>query len=192
MTNDQIYLFIVFIGGKSAKSNIELHDVRWVIGRNIEDTFDQIREGWFGDIKGLHLDSYKKITEIDGHRVTIKKVKKRTYQNKDNIMLQSIRYKRLWFVNLGGYDRNSMSENHEFGLFVANTSEEAKEKAKKNLLTNSLKKHMDNISKLSAFKGIDDCEPIRWIGDWEIELVNDAELSYEKLVPDWFGYLRID
>ena len=131
MKNDQIYLFIVVIGGKTAKSNIELHDVRWVIGRNIEDTFDQIREGWFGDIKGLHLDSYKKITEIDGHRVTIKKVKKRTYQNKDNIMLQSIRYKRLWFVNLGGYDRNSMSEKHEFGLFVANTSDEAKEKAKR-------------------------------------------------------------
>ena len=25
----------------------------------------------------------------------------------------------------------------------------------------------------------------------KIELVNDAKLSYEKLTPDWFGYLRI-
>ncbi len=192
MKNDQIYLFIVVIGGKTAKSNIELHDVRWVIGRYIEDTFDQIREGWFGDIKGLHLDSYKKITEIDGHRVNIKKGKKTTYQKKDNITLESRRYKKLWFVNLGGYDSNSMSENHEFGLFVANTADEAKAKAKKNLLTNSLKKHTDDISKLSAFKDIDDFELISQIGDWEIELVNDAKLSYEKLTPDWFGYLRID
>ena len=36
------------VGGRSPKANIELHDVRWVIGSKIEDTFDQLRNDWFG------------------------------------------------------------------------------------------------------------------------------------------------
>ena len=33
------FLFLVVVGGRSPKANIELHDVRWVIGSKIEDTF---------------------------------------------------------------------------------------------------------------------------------------------------------
>ena len=36
------------VGGRSPKANIELHDVRWVIGPKIDDTFDQLRNDWFG------------------------------------------------------------------------------------------------------------------------------------------------
>ena len=42
------FLFLVVVGGRSPKANIELHDVRWVIGTKIEDTFDQLRNDWFG------------------------------------------------------------------------------------------------------------------------------------------------
>tara|TARA_Y100001978_G_scaffold183812_1_gene181671 strand:- start:245 stop:361 length:117 start_codon:yes stop_codon:yes gene_type:complete len=30
-------LFIVVLGGRSLKSNVEIHDVRWVVGKTIED-----------------------------------------------------------------------------------------------------------------------------------------------------------
>ena len=36
------FLFLVVVGGRSPKANIELHDVRWVIGSKIEDTFDPV------------------------------------------------------------------------------------------------------------------------------------------------------
>ena len=36
----------------------------------------------------------------------------------------------LWFVNIGGYDPSSMQEKHEFGLVVASSSLEAKNRAK--------------------------------------------------------------
>ena len=49
------FLFLVVVGGRSPKSNIELHDVRWVIGSKIEDTFDQLRNDWFGSYNGLHI-----------------------------------------------------------------------------------------------------------------------------------------
>ena len=47
------FLFLVVVGGRSPKANIELHDVRWVIGSKIEDTFDQLRNDWFGSYIGL-------------------------------------------------------------------------------------------------------------------------------------------
>ena len=52
-------LFIVVLGGRSLKSNIEIHDVRWVLGETIEDTFPELRKQWLGKKSGLHIDSYK-------------------------------------------------------------------------------------------------------------------------------------
>ena len=42
------FLFLVVVGGRSPKANIELHDVGWFIGTKIEDPFEQLRNGWFG------------------------------------------------------------------------------------------------------------------------------------------------
>ena len=53
------------------KANIELHDVRWVVGSKIEDTYDTLRKDWFGSPKGLHIDSYKKIKYIDGYKICL-------------------------------------------------------------------------------------------------------------------------
>jgi len=73
MENNKKYLFLVVVGGRAPKANIELHDVRWVIGSTIEETFDDLRKSWFGSIKGLHIDSYKKISSIDGFKINLKK-----------------------------------------------------------------------------------------------------------------------
>ena len=59
------------LGGRAKKANIELHDVRWVVGSNIEDTYDTLRKYWFGSPKGLHIDSYKKIKYIDGYKINL-------------------------------------------------------------------------------------------------------------------------
>ena len=58
--SENIFLYLVVLGGRVKKANIELHDVRWVVGSRIEDTFDALRKDWFGSPKGLHIDSYKK------------------------------------------------------------------------------------------------------------------------------------
>ena len=70
----KIYLFLVVLGGRAKKANVELHDVRWVIGSRIEDTFDVLRRDWFGIIDGLHIDSYKRINYVDGYRINLKKI----------------------------------------------------------------------------------------------------------------------
>tara|TARA_Y100001970_G_C13662664_1_gene569105 strand:- start:87 stop:323 length:237 start_codon:yes stop_codon:yes gene_type:complete len=72
----QKFLYLVVLGGRSPKANIELHDVRWVIGSKIQDTFDQLRNDWFGSNNGLHIDSYKKIDSIDGYKINIRNIDK--------------------------------------------------------------------------------------------------------------------
>ncbi len=59
------------LGGRSEKANIKLHDVRWVVGSKIEDTYDTLRNGWFGSSKALHIDSYKRIKYVDGYRINL-------------------------------------------------------------------------------------------------------------------------
>ena len=65
------FLYLVVLGGRAKKANIELHDVRWVVGSKIEDTYDTLRNDWFGSPKGLHIDSYKKIKYIDGYKINL-------------------------------------------------------------------------------------------------------------------------
>ena len=38
----------------------------------------------------------------------------------------------------------------------------------------------------------DDCQLIKKIGNWEIELIQENNLVQETNYPDWYGYKRID
>ncbi|AIT09146.1 hypothetical protein LO80_03625 [Candidatus Francisella endociliophora] len=160
-------LFIVYLGGSAPKANIELHDVQFVVGESIEDTYEQLRKNWFGTVKGLHLDSYKAVKGADGYQISLQDQP----QDFD---------KNLYFVNLGGYDEYKLNELHEFALFVAADKAEAKEKAKKSLLKNSIHQHKDNLME------VDDCLELSKIGGKYIHL-NSSDEKYD-LRPDWFGY----
>ena len=191
MESHEKFLFLVVVGGRSPKANIELHDVRWVIGSKIEDTFDQLRNDWFGADNGLHIDSYKKIDSIDGYKINLINKESREPQNKIS-KKGRISNKKLWFVNIGGYDPTSMQEKHEFGLIVASCPSEAKNKAKSKWLIDCKKRHKDDISAIKKFTDVDDCEVIKNIKNWEIELIPNDYHVEENNIPDWFGYMKID
>ena len=190
-TIDKINLFLVVLGGSAKKANVELHDVRWVIGSKIEDTYNSLREDWFGIFEGLHIDSYKKINYVDGYKINLKNIGNENLKN-NNFLNGNIPKKNLWFVNIGGYDPSSMQEKHEFGLVVAKSSLEAKNKAKSSWLNGYKKKHKDDINSLKNLITLDDCEIIKKIGNWEIELIIENNFVEETNSPDWFGYMRID
>jgi len=186
-----IYLFLVVLGGRAIKANVELHDVRWVVGSKIEDTFDELRRDWFGTIDGLHIDSYKKINYVDGYKINLKKIEKNKLKN-NKFHKENIPQYKLWFVNIGGYDSKSMQEKHEFGLVAASSSFEAKNKAKSKWLNGCKKKHKDDIAPLNDLWTYDDCEMISKIDNWEIELNQENNCVEDTFYPDWFGYKRID
>ena len=178
-------LFIVVLGGRSLKSNIEIHDVRWVLGESLEDTFPELRKQWIGKINGLHIDSYKRIEYVDGYKISISKSKKynSTHQKEEES---------LWFINLGGYDPRKMYEEHEFTLVVAKKAKDAKKKARKDWISNLKNKHNDDFSGIKSFEQVDDIHSIKKIKNWEIKLIYDPEKRSEKIIPDWYGYMRID
>ena len=185
------YLFLVVLGGRANKSNVELHDVRWVVGSKIEDTYDSLRRDWFGNLEGLHIDSFKKINYVDGHKIKIKSIENQKFKNNQFANGNNTK-KQLWFVNIGGYDPRFMQEKHEFGLVVASSSLEAKNTAKSKWLSGCRKKHKDDIASLKMLISCDDCQLIKNIVSWEIELNSENNLIEETNYPDWYGYRRID
>ena len=184
------FLYLVVLGGRAKKANIELHDVRWVVGSKIEDTYDTLRKDWFGSPKGLHIDSYKKIKYIDGYKINLINFEKDKIDEKQ--LVKNKAKKQLWFVNIGGYNPTSMQEKHEFGLVTASSKLEAKKIAKSKWLIGCKKKHKDDIASLDMLLRCDDCELIKKIGKWQIELTPDNNFIEENNYPDWYGYQKID
>tara|TARA_B100000029_G_C17375767_1_gene887860 strand:+ start:337 stop:918 length:582 start_codon:yes stop_codon:yes gene_type:complete len=188
---DKHKLFIVVLGGRTNTSHIELHDVRWVVGRQIEDTFFQLRHQWFGNNEGLHIDSYVEIRFIDGYKIFLQHNSKSKVNEITNIKKMNCVTKSLWFVNLGGYSPEKLNESHEFGLFVAESAYEARTLAKKRLLKGMRQIHKDDISRINQIDLIDDLYPLKLIDGWEVHLIPDPKCRSQKLSPDWYGYFKI-
>ena len=158
---------MIYLGGSAPKANIELHDVQFIVADRIEDTYDQLKSNWFGNISGLHLDSYKEIRGADGYSITLQ----------DEPQIDG---NHLYFVNLGGYQNDKLNELHEFSLFVAGNETEAKNKAKDRLLKTASHTHKDNIVE------VDDCLRVGSANGKYIHLQKSEETFYFQ--PDWFGY----
>jgi len=185
------FLYLVVLGGRAKRANIEQHDVRWVVGSKIEDTYDTLRKDWFGSPKGLHIDSYKKIKYIDGYKINLINFEKDKIEKKQ-LLKKNKAKPYLWFVNIGGYNPTSMQEKHEFGLVIASNKLEATLIAKSKWLVGCKKKHKDDIASLERLISCEDCKLIKNIGNWEIELTLDNNFIQENNYPDWYGYQKID
>ncbi len=171
-------LFLVVLGGRSARSHIELHDVRFVAGRSIEDTLPELRRQWFGRREGLHLDSFMAVRAVDGYAVRLGREPSAPGPE------------RLWFVNLGAYRPDSLAELHHFGLVVATSAVAAKAAAKRQWLQGALQQHKDDLW------AVDDCLAIEQLellgeGRWYVQLEPHPEGLSQPQVPDWFGYRPI-
>ncbi|WP_312045557.1 DUF1543 domain-containing protein [Anaerotignum sp.] len=161
-------LFVIGIGGSSRKANIEVHDVQLVIADCIENTYETLKEDWYGEY--LHLDEYKILTGADGYAIQIADYPQNTHLN-------------LFFINMGGYLKETFGEQHEYGFFVAETEKEAKEKAKKELLKNVVESHVDGVFKVENSLKFADGKTVY------IHLNPDGKIY--NLNPDWSGYKKL-
>ncbi|RUO23953.1 DUF1543 domain-containing protein [Aliidiomarina minuta] len=160
-------LFMVYLGGTAPGANIELHDIRFVVGESMEDTYEQLRRQWFGTVKGLHLDSYLAVHHVDGYQVEV--VEEPVEQEH-----------KLWFVNFGGYYPGRIPEFHDFTLCVAKNVQEAKQLGRRRLLTDSVQPHKDDLL------AVDDCLAVDLLQGFHIKLTHDGK--QQPLQPDWSGY----
>ncbi len=164
-------LYMINLGGKVEGCNLEVHDVQFLAADRIDDTVELLKRNWYGKAEKLHIDSYKLITGADGHAVRLTKEKQESG-------------KQLYFVQLGGYRKDTNQELHEIGLLIGDSLQEVKERAVKELQTDVIQNHVDSIVR------VEDCLISVDGAQYYLELSKSQE-AYE-LAPDWFGYRRLD
>ena len=98
-TPEQPKLFLVVLGGRIEGCHVELHDVRFVVGSSIEATIPELQRQWVGRRRGLHLDSWMQVRQIDGYAVSLAQEPSHSVE-------------KLWFVNVGGYNPCELLELH--------------------------------------------------------------------------------
>jgi len=114
------FLYMLLLGCRPKGRNTEQHDVLFAIGENTKDLIPSIVEFW-PEAKGvIHVDAFRKVTNVNGFSITVvaKKAELSTQKH------------RLFFINLGGYKPNEFDEFHYKMVVVAENKADAIQQAK--------------------------------------------------------------
>jgi hypothetical protein len=137
------YLFVVMLGGRHARANTEVHDVVFAVGNTLEEVYPQLRQAWFGEQKGLHIDAWMKVNNIE--------TEGKNYQISFSHHKPKEQKLKLFLINLGGYDPQLFGELHRYILVVALNEIEAKRIGKMHFNKEWSKQHTDRVL------DVDDC-----------------------------------
>ncbi|QNH51785.1 DUF1543 domain-containing protein [Acinetobacter venetianus] len=150
-------LFMVMLGGRHAKANTEVHDVVMAIGETLPEITPQLKQAWFGELKGLHIDAWAQFTGVQSQGVK--------YQIHFSDAAPSASDEKLYLINLGGYVPNIFGELHSYHLVVATDSTNAKQLGKQYIEQHWHKPHTDRVV------DVDDCIAIDHVAGRYIQLV---------------------
>lgn len=143
-------LFMVLVGGHTPTSNLEVHDMRFVTGTALRDTYDTLQSEWWGDPDSLHIDGWAHVTQIDGFDLSLSPEK---YTGAE----------KLYFINLGGYVPDLFDEVHKNILVVEKSLPAARAKAKAGIA------HWTQPHKDTEFE-IEKILPLAKVGGYHIHL----------------------
>ncbi len=153
MSDADLRLFVVMLGGRHARANTEVHDVVFAVAPEIGQTYAQLRQQWFGEPGGLHLDSWMTVDGVEDWQVRL---------SQDAPAADA---PTLFFVNLGGYVDGEFGEAHRYLLVIAADAVEAKHKALAQAEAQWVKPHRD------ALLDVDSCLPVGPIGGLHVQLI---------------------
>lgn len=172
-------LFAVYLGGKADGCNIELHDVVFVVGTCIEETYPLLAKKWFGNMDGFHIDAYVHLKNIDGYEIELSKT-------------QVTSSKKLYFINLGAYKPHEFTEYHQSGFYVTEDAPEAVQRAKSELCQGLQVIHKDDVVLLDHVKGGFDVDDILEIGNVDDYFISLRPSSSQERPLPIAEYIRLD
>ena len=139
-------LFMVQLGGRPKGRLIEQHDMFFGVANQVRELVDDINHHWPEVKNKWHIDSYRAITKVDNYSVKLVEL---------NNQVDAENGLKLFFVNLGGYQRGSFEEFHHKLLIVAATQAEAIKQAKQSTFYKEFT-FVDKDSPFDAASHIDD------------------------------------
>ena len=130
-TTTEYKLFMILLGSKAPKRNVEQHDYFFGIGKTLKDMVPAIRKFWPEAGNSIHLDGWREVTQVDGYKIEVIPETKEVRPSS----------KKLFFINLGGYQSGKLEEQHYTVLSVQDERVEAIQQAKKTVFfkTNTIK-----------------------------------------------------
>jgi Domain of Unknown Function (DUF1543) len=149
-----MYLFAVYLGGAVKNCNVEAHDLVFIVADSIEHAKPRLKQMWYGEKDGVHIDGYLKLEYIDNYEVQISETKIESQL-------------KLYFINIGFTLDNQLIEQHEYFFIPAVSSQEAEVEAKRRIRLDSRKNftHKDNLL------AVDNCLEINSLIPQHINLI---------------------
>lgn len=93
---------MVLLGSKAPQRTVEQHDYFFGIATSIQELVPQMQDFWPEAGSSLHIDGWREVTHVDGYGIHIL----------PNDIKQVDNGKRLFFINLGGYQSGKLEEQH--------------------------------------------------------------------------------
>jgi hypothetical protein len=179
-------LFMVLLGSKAPKRNVEQHDYFFGIGTSIKELVPEMKAFWPEAGSSLHIDGWREVTNVDGYAITVI----------PRLDTPSDTQQKLFFINLGGYQSNKLSEQHYTVLTVQSDRAVAVQESKKTVFykTNTLKGANSHIDEKYGID-VDDIYKVEEIlsssfkQKYHIQIEPAAGLPEDEII---LGYFRID
>lgn len=116
-------LYMVQLGARPKGRLIEQHDMFFGVAEKVDELIEPINQHWPEIKNKWHIDSYRAITKVDNYSINLIDSAELLASDNQNEL-------KLFFINLGGYQRGSFEEFHYKMLIVANTQAAAIKQAK--------------------------------------------------------------
>jgi hypothetical protein len=179
-------LFMVLLGSKAPKRNVEQHDYFFGIASSIKELVPHMKAFWPEAGASLHIDGWREVTNVDGYAITIE----------PRSELQPDTSEKLFFINLGGYQSNKLSEQHYTVLTVQSDRAIAVQESKKTVFykTNTLKGANSHVDEKYGID-VDDIYKIEEIlsdamkENYRIHITQSSDLPEDEII---LGYFRLD
>lgn len=185
-TRSELKLFMLLLGRRPPGRHTEQHDIFFGIAANLRDLVPEIQAFWPEPAK-IHIDAWREVNNVDRHNIKI--VPADTAQS-------DAAQKKLFFVNLGGYQENKFAEQHYIVLTVKDDKASAFKEAKSTLFFDE--NNYGGNSHIDDKYGID-VDDLYQIEDilsstqkekYRIEITPGSDLAEDEINLGYFGSVK--
>ena len=101
-------LYMLLLGSTAPGRNVEQHDYFFAIATGLSALIPRIKAFWPEAGRSIHIDGWREVTAVDGYRIRVM----------PNNGAESSSSRKLFFINLGGYQSGKLEEQHYTVLTV--------------------------------------------------------------------------